>query len=65
MIKMQYEFLNKRFDGLGKGFETIDRKFEAMDREFMDREMTSWFLALMGLVVVNRGFDFFSDKEVV
>lgn len=34
MIKMQYEFLNKRFDGLEKSIETAmnrsDRRFEAI-----------------------------------
>lgn len=29
----------------------------------MDRKMTTWFLGLMGLVVVKGGFDFFSDKD--
>lgn len=36
----------------------INRRFKAMDRK-----MTTWFLGLMGLVVVKGGFDFFSDKD--
>lgn len=73
MIRMQYEFLNKRFDGLDKNIEMAtnksDRRFETMSSEInrrfeaMDRKLTTWFLGLMGLIVVKGGFDFFSDKN--
>lgn len=75
MIKMQYEFLNKRFDGLEKNIEAMtnksDRRFEAMGTEInrrfeaMDRKLTTWFLGLTGLIVVKGGFDFFSDRNRV
>lgn len=29
----------------------------------MDRKVTSWFIGLIGLIVVEGGFDFFSDKD--
>lgn len=50
------------FDGLEMIFETAANKF---DRRFeaVGRKMTRWFLGLMGLVVVNGGFDFVSDKN--
>lgn len=57
IIRIQYE-LNKELDGFEKISEAIDTKFKAMDRK-----ITRWFLAVMGLVVFNGGFDFFSGKN--
>jgi tetrahydromethanopterin S-methyltransferase subunit G len=69
MIKLHYDFLNKRFDGLERKIETSTDKSERksdnmnneMNRRFeaMDRKMANWFMGLMGLIVFKGGCDLF------
>ncbi|KAF8454682.1 hypothetical protein BDZ91DRAFT_556939 [Kalaharituber pfeilii] len=70
-LNMRFDGLNTRLDRLEKKIEAMgdkfDRKFETigteMDRRFeaLDRKMTTWFLGLMGLVVIKGGLDFFAS----
>lgn len=62
MVKMQYEFLSKRYDAMER---TMEKEFKAVNRRFdvFDRKMTTWSLALMGLILMKGEFEYFSEKK--
>jgi archaellum component FlaC len=54
-VDLRFEQVDQRFEQIDKRFEQIDRRFERVEDKFdgMQRNMTTWFIALFASIVVS------------